>query len=149
MQKNNFIFQLIVMAKLLEQIEKVFNKFVEGLGRFFESFATSKRHFNAIKDWAKENNLRIIKIENASLSETGFSFFQTSRGYSCSKLKVYDLSTETDRGCYLLVTENFGMPSRFDVRYVNANEIRFMQPYIMTKEGEFILNNSEEFRNII
>lgn len=137
------------MAKPLEQLKKGFNKFVEGLGKVFESFATSKRHFNAIKDWAKENNLQIIKIEDASLSETGFSFFQTSRGYSCSKLEVNDLSNGTIKGCYLLVTENFGVASSFNVKYVSVREIKFIQPYIVNKDGEFILSNSEDFRNTI
>lgn len=38
------------------------------------NITTSKRHFKPIINWASNNNLKVLKIENSSLSESGFSF---------------------------------------------------------------------------
>lgn len=123
------------MASFITIIKKFFSKASQTLQNSVENIVTSKRHFPAIFKWAESKNLKVLKIENASLSEFGFSFFQTSRGYSVSKLAVLDKSDDIVKGCYILVTENFGVPDDFKIKWANLNSLNFIEPYIVDAEN--------------
>ena len=124
------------MSNIFKSIQSFFSKVGKYLSNFFENSTTSKRHFKPIMKLANTNSLKIVKVENSSLSESGFSFFETGRGYSCSKLEVVDLTDNKVKGCYLLVTENFGIADGFNIKWVDINSIKFSEPYSFDEHNE-------------
>ena len=51
-----------------------------------------------------------------------------------------DLKSNEVKGCYLLVTENFGIADGFNVKWKDINSMQFNFPYLLDDNNEFKLD---------
>lgn len=108
----------------------IINKIIQTLNSlpsYIEKIFTWKGSLKKYIQWTEENNYKILLIEGCSYQEAGFSFFQTSNGYSCAKMKVIDLKGE-ENGLYLMVY-NWADAGLSKSRLVKISDVKFQYPY--------------------